>query len=127
MICTKPCGPQAQLRQPGAGLLLGEGCACSSPYPTLPLPALGTVLAGTQGLKPGSSWQKIYKNTLRLHRGAHKTVGAQMTATSPLSLMFLSYFLHDFFLTSKAKMVLDEIWFCAIFFLLILFEKFLQS
>lgn len=45
MICTKPCRPQAQLRQAEAGLLPGEGCACSSPSPALPLPALGTVLA----------------------------------------------------------------------------------
>lgn len=85
MVCTEPCRVRAQLGQAGGGFLPGEGCACL----TLPLPALGAVTAGTQGwnLDPG---QKIYKTTLRLLQGAHKAVGAQMTAPSPLSLVFFS-------------------------------------
>lgn len=73
--------------QAGWGRIPAWGGLCL-PYPAPASP--GDCDSWDTGLKPGSSGQKIYKTTLRLPQGAHKAVGAQMAAPSPLSLLFLS-------------------------------------
>lgn len=67
MNCTKPHSPRAQLGQAGGWRLLGEGCACSSPYPCPCQP----------WARPHRAW-KSTKTPWGSLRGAHRTVGAQI-------------------------------------------------